>query len=43
MDAGKHFSKPLPGQLQEKVLLRFNLKMEQLLTELETIPSASAV
>jgi hypothetical protein len=43
MDAGKHYSKPLPGHLQEKVLLRFNLKMEQLLTELESIPSASAV
>lgn len=43
MDAGKHFSKPLPGQMQEKVLLRFNLKMEQLMMELDAIPAASAV
>lgn len=43
MDAGKHFSKPLPGQMQEKVLIRFNLKMEQLMMELESIPTASAV
>jgi hypothetical protein len=43
MDAGKHFSKPIPGHLQERVLIRFNLKMEQLLMELESIPAASAV
>ncbi len=43
MDSGKHFSKPLPGQMQEKVLMRFNLKMEQLMMELEAIRTASAV
>jgi predicted nucleotidyltransferase len=43
MHAGKHFSKPLPGQMQEKVLVRFNLKMEQLMMELQAMPAASAV
>ena len=43
MDAGKHYSKPVPGHLQEKVAIRFNLKMEQLIKELEAIPTASVV
>ena len=43
MDGGKHYSKPVPAHLQEKVLVRFKLKMEQLLSELETIRTASAV
>ena len=43
MDAGKHYSKPIPGHLQEKVVRRFNLKMEQLMMELESLRTASAV
>lgn len=38
MDASKHYAKPVPGHLQEKVVVRFNLKMEQLIMELEAIP-----
>ena len=43
MDAGKHYSKPDPKHLQAKVVLRFDLKMEQLLQELESFPSVRAV
>ena len=43
LDGGKHYAKPVPGHFQEKVLIRFNLKMEQLLMELKAIPASSSV
>ncbi len=43
MDAGKHYSKPDPRFFQEKVVHRVNLKMEQLLQELESFTAVKAV
>ena len=43
MDGGKHYAKPVPGHLQEKVVIRFNLKMEQLLAELKEVITFTAV
>ena len=43
MDAGKHYSKPDPRYFQQKVVHRYDLKMEQLLQELESFPAVRAV
>lgn len=43
MDAGKHYSKPHPGQLQEKILTRFQLKQEQALRQLSAAQEKTAV
>ena len=43
MDGGKHYAKPVPGHLQEKVVIRFNLKMEQLLAELKEVTIVTSV
>lgn len=43
IDAGLHYCKPLPQHMQEKVLVRHQLKMEQLQMELEILLSSAAV
>jgi hypothetical protein len=43
MDAGKHYSKSDPRYFQEKVVHRFNLKMEQLLQESASFTAVKAV
>ena len=43
IDAGKHYCKPDPRYFQQKVVAQFNLKMEQLMMQLEPLPSVKAV
>jgi predicted nucleotidyltransferase len=42
IDAGQHYCKPLPQCMQDKVLVRHQLKMEQLQMELESISTSAA-
>ncbi|HYM92942.1 MAG TPA: nucleotidyltransferase domain-containing protein [Chitinophagaceae bacterium] len=43
MDAGKHYSKPDPKHLQEKIVNRYYLKSEQLLLELKSVSTIEVV
>jgi hypothetical protein len=42
LDAGTHYCKPNPKYFQQKVVSQFNLKMEQLIMQLN-LPSVKAV
>jgi predicted nucleotidyltransferase len=43
IDAKKHYCKPDPRYFQQKVVTQFNLKMEQLMIQLEPLPVVKAV
>ena len=43
LDAGKHYCKPDPRYFQQKVVGQFNLKMEQLIMQLEPLTTMKAV
>lgn len=43
MDAGEHYCKPDPRYFQQKVVSQFNLKMEQLMLQVEPLPAVKVV